>query len=178
MVDREQFVTCVAPYIDEMARIATALVGGDAEDAAQESLERAWTAHEQLRDPLAARSWLLRITINVCRNWWKGRYGTRQRTRADLTDAALLGIGLFDPGSSDAAASLDLRQAIRDLPEMDRLIVVLRYYVGLDATEIGATLTLPPATVRTRLRRALERLHSMLDSETQTEKGDAHVRRP
>jgi RNA polymerase sigma factor (sigma-70 family) len=177
MVDREHFASYVAPYIDDMARIAKALVGEDAEDAAQESLERAWTARGQLRDPQSARSWLLHITVNVCRNWWKGRYGTHQRTRADLTDAALLGIGLFDPGSSDAAAALDLREAIRNLPDIDRLIVVLRYYVGLDATEIGVTLTLPSATIRTRLRRALEQLHGMLDGKTQTAKGGTHASR-
>jgi DNA-directed RNA polymerase specialized sigma24 family protein len=39
---------------------------------------------------------------------------------------------------------------------------VLRYYVGMDATSIGAVLGLPSATVRTRLRRALMLLRQNL----------------
>ena len=49
-------------------RVATALVGhDDAEDAAQEAQTHARGAWGALRDTNAARSWLLRITINVCR---------------------------------------------------------------------------------------------------------------
>lgn len=61
-------------------------------------------------------------------------------------------------------AALDLRQAINAL-EMDyRVVVVLRYYAGMDATEIGAALGLPGGTVRTRLRRALALLREHLSA--------------
>ncbi|HKS69600.1 MAG TPA: sigma factor-like helix-turn-helix DNA-binding protein, partial [Ktedonobacterales bacterium] len=49
---------------------------------------------------------------------------------------------------------LDLRHAIDGLDAELRLVVVLRYYVGLDATEIGAIVGLPSSTVRSHLRRA------------------------
>jgi RNA polymerase sigma-70 factor (ECF subfamily) len=67
-----------------------------------------------------------------------------------------------DPGASDQMAALDLRQAVNKLESNYRVVVVLRYYAGMDATEIGVVLGLPAATVRTRLRRALTLLREHL----------------
>lgn len=57
-----------------------------------------------------------------------------------------------------------LIQALEALPEDDRTIVVGRFFDGLTATEIGARLGMPPATIRSRLRRTLARLRSTLDT--------------
>ena len=63
------------------------------------------------------------------------------------------------------AAALDLRGAINRLEEPLRVAVVLRYYAGLDSAEIGGALGVPSATVRTRLRRALELLQDALTTD-------------
>jgi RNA polymerase sigma-70 factor (ECF subfamily) len=161
----ERFTPLLAPeYVGAVIQLAAALAGRDnAEDAAQEALLRAWQAWPSLRDRSAARGWLLRITANVCKDWQRGRFGTRRLRDAPLADndegLALLG---GDPGASDAAASLDLRAAVNALEPGLRVVVVLRHYAGLDATEIGVALGMPPATVRTRLRRALALLREQL----------------
>jgi RNA polymerase sigma-70 factor, ECF subfamily len=147
-----------------MVCVAAALVGpADAEDAAQEASLRAWRSWGELRDTEAIRSWLLRITVNVCHDWLRGRFGTRVR-RTESLDAADIDIATLDldPGRTHHAAALDLRGAINRLEEPLRVAVVLRYYAGLDSAEIGAALGVPPATVRTRLRRALELLQNAL----------------
>ncbi len=64
---------------------------------------------------------------------------------------------LIARGLQDADA-LDMRQAVMALPTDLRRVVALRFYAGMDSTQIGAILELPAATVRTRLRRALELL--------------------
>jgi RNA polymerase sigma-70 factor (ECF subfamily) len=162
-----------------MLHVAAALVGtADAEDAAQEAVLRAWQAWEALREPGALRSWLLRITTHVCQDWQRGRFGTRRARTLPLLDAdggpplALLGA---DPGASDHTGALDLRQAINRLDADLRVVLVLRYYAEMDASEIGAALGMPPATVRTRLRRALQVLRERLEAPsarvTPTEKG-------
>jgi RNA polymerase sigma-70 factor, ECF subfamily len=160
----ERFAPLLAPEpVGAMMRLAAALVGrDDAEDAAQEALLRAWQAWPSLRDRSAARGWLLRITVNVCKDWQRGRFGTRRRRDAPLGDDDGLALLGGDPGASDAAASLDLRTAVNALEPGLRLVVVLRYYAGLDGTEIGMALGMPPATVRTRLRRALALLREQL----------------
>ncbi len=164
----ENFAALAPMHMTTMLRVAAALVGvADAEDAAQEALVRGWQAWSSLRDRSSMRAWLLRITVNVCRDWQRGRFGTRRRLvesldlGSDADPIALLG---SDPGASDHAAALDLRQAVNSLDPDYRLVVVLRYYVGMDASEIGDALGIPAATVRTRLRRALALLREYLSA--------------
>jgi DNA-directed RNA polymerase specialized sigma24 family protein len=66
---------------------------------------------------------------------------------------------------TDALATLDFDPGTRALNGLERdlrVIVALRYYTGLDSAEIGSLLGIPPATVRTRLRRALSLLRERL----------------
>ncbi len=147
--------------------MAAALVGmADAEDAAQEVYTRAWESWPALRDHSALRSWLLRITYNVCSDWRRGRFGTRRaRSQPLMNDDdthARVATLEDDPGASGNTARLDLRAAINHLAAEHREVIALRYYAGMDATEIGAALGLPAPTVRSRLRRALTLLRERL----------------
>ncbi|HEX3269650.1 MAG TPA: RNA polymerase sigma factor [Ktedonobacterales bacterium] len=166
--DVAAFNALIAQHAERMIRVSAAIVGiMDAEDAAQEAIVRAWQAWPTLRDRGAFSAWLLRITVNVGRDWLRGRFGAHRRLNESLEEAeteADIPAALFsdDPGASDHAAALDLRHAISQLDAELRAVVALRYFAGLDATEIGAALTIPPATVRTRLRRALRRLRDCL----------------
>jgi RNA polymerase sigma-70 factor, ECF subfamily len=170
-------------HITTMVRVAAAFVGvADAEDAAQEALIRAWQGWPSLRDRAALRAWLLRITVNVCQNWQRGHFGTRRRLLESLDAAGnegLLATLDSDPGASDHTAALDLRQAIDRLDAEYRVVIVLRYYVGMDAGEVGDALGLPSGTIRTRLRRGLVRLRDQLGVSGDlpsclSRKGDAH----
>ncbi len=177
MAERESFATCVPLYTRSMLSAAAALVGvADAEDATQEAIMRAWQAWPTLRDVGAARAWLLRITVNVCRQWQRGGFGKEHRLTQPLPNDSDIGsnpspanklveaLGVFgaDPGTSDFTGALDLREAINRLDVNNRVVIMLRYYAEMDATEIGQALGMPPATVRTRLRRALEALRTQL----------------
>jgi RNA polymerase sigma factor (sigma-70 family) len=166
-MDDDRFVASITPHLPDVVRVAAALVGAaDAEDAVQEACIRAWQGWPELRDHDAVRAWLLRITVNVCHNWLGGRFGTRRRHAALLDDAALQALALpgSDPGDSDHAGWLDVQRALTRLEPEQRTVVVLRYLVGLDASEIGAALNLPSATIRTRLRRGLLRLRELLQA--------------
>ncbi|MGH2517410.1 MAG: RNA polymerase sigma factor, partial [Ktedonobacterales bacterium] len=163
--DYTRFVALVPEHMEAVVRVAAALVGAaDAEDAAQEAVVRAWRAWTALRDPAAMRPWLLRIAVNVCHDWRRGSFGVRQRLTGPLEDAEGFAAMVADPGALDVAAALDLREAVNRLDPDLRVVVALRYYAGMDATEIGAALDIPPATVRTRLRRALHTLRDRLQA--------------
>lgn len=166
--DREDFAALAPLHMTTMLRVAAALVGvADAEDAAQEALTRAWQAWPSLRDMAAFRPWILRITVNVCRDWQRGRFGTSRRLMEPLDAAGVDDLTATigdDPGASDHATALDLRAALHQLAPEYRVVVALRYYVGMDASEVGAALGVPPATVRTRLRRALALLREHLSA--------------
>ncbi|MFI5272673.1 MAG: RNA polymerase sigma factor [Ktedonobacterales bacterium] len=161
----DSFGVIVPMYAAAMLRLAAAYVGpADAEDAVQEAAMRAWQAWPTLRDRAAVRPWLLQITMNVCRSWRRGLKGQQQAHLRVLPDdsSPLLALLDLDPGTSDHTGALDLRAAVSMLPDELRSVVILRFYAGLDATEIGSALGIPSGTVRSRLHRALTQVHERL----------------
>ena len=177
----EGFAAIVPMHAPAMLRVATALIGpADAEDAVQEAAMRAWQeaamrawqeaamrawqAWATLRNPDAALPWLLQITVNVCRGWRRGLKGRQEAQLQPLPDddEPSLALLAFNLGTSDHAGALDLRAAVNALPVELRTVVALRFYAGLDATEIGEALSIPAGTVRSRLHRALLRLRKQL----------------
>lgn len=164
-LSQDAVATALAQHAEAARHVALALIGpADADDAVQEALVRGWQSWATLRDPASVRPWLLRITVNVCRDWWRGRYGAHRRLREPLEEADLrpLAYLVSHPGASFHATTLDLRNAVNRLDDGLRVVVVLRYYAGLDATEIGEALGMPASTVRGRLSRALALLRASL----------------
>lgn len=159
------FATIVPMHADAMLRLAAAYVGvADAEDAVQEAAMRAWRAWPTLRNVEAVRPWLLHITVNVCRSWRRGLKGQQQAHMQSLPDddSHMLALLEVDLGTSDHTGALDLRAAVNTLPPELRTVVLLRFYAGFDATEIGGVLGIPPGTVRSRLHRALIQMREQL----------------
>ncbi len=180
----DDFAQLVTPHLTAMLRVARVMVGADdAEDVAQEAVTSAWRRRSDLRDSDALRAWLLRITVNTCHNWRRARNNPVGRYAQSLAEEPLLPEGLYtsDPGASDHAIRLDLRQAIASLEAEHQQLIALRYFAGLDSAEIGTMLGAPPATVRTRLRRALILLRQRLNGPYRDraapvrEKGNADV---
>jgi RNA polymerase sigma-70 factor (ECF subfamily) len=66
--------------------------------------------------------------------------------------------GFADPRPDDPLGKAIAELLIEKLPEPLRVQVELKYYGGMNATEIGEAMKVPAATVRTRLRAALRQL--------------------
>jgi RNA polymerase sigma-70 factor, ECF subfamily len=167
--DARSFSAIVPLHVPAMVRVAAALVGPvEAEDAAQEASMRAWQSWPSLRNIDAVRPWLMQITLNVCRQWRRGQKGQQQARLQPLPEDIdaeqnhLLAMLESDPGTSNHTGAMDLRAAVNALPDDLRLVVVLRYYAGLDATEVGELLGIPSGTVRSRLHRALPAMRERL----------------
>ena len=58
----------------------------------------------------------------------------------------------------DAERREELLTAVSELPEDQRIVVSLRYFVGLSEEEVAETLGIAQGTVKSRTSRALERL--------------------
>ncbi|MGE5334863.1 MAG: RNA polymerase sigma factor [Nitrososphaerota archaeon] len=167
-MDYERFAPLVTPHTATITRMAAALVGiADAEDAAQEALVRAWRAWPGLREADSTRAWLAQITVNVCRTW-----RARSQSRGDMDHLDALISTEEAPtatlGANSHINALDLRQALLTLRADLRQIIALRFYIGMDSTEIGELLSESPATIRTRQRRALMQLRRALTDGSQT----------
>ena len=125
--------------------------GGEAEDVFQEVFTRAYCRIQPFRDENHVRAWLLRVTINECRS----RLRSAWRRRVVL-DAAP------EPVEEEESSNGELIHAVRKLPRRDREVVWLYHFAGFKTAEIAEMLSVPPATVRTRLSRARLKLRTVL----------------
>jgi len=136
----------------------------DAEDAAQDGFVKAWRALGRFRDGAPFRPWLLRIVANEARN--RRRSAGR---RAHLALRAATEIPSGDAAPSPEAAFLSAEQrgalmaAVEELPEEQRTVIALRYFVGLSEHEVAEALDVPQGTVKSRTSRALEQLRESYD---------------
>ena len=138
-----------------MYRLAMSIVCDqeDAADAAQEAVCTAYQKLDTLHRKERFKPWLLRILANEC-------YGIlRQRQRFVESDA----IPASDSPGPEAETSSDLWQAVQDLNEQYRSVVVLYYYEGFTTREIAVILKISESNVKTRLSRARKRLRDMLE---------------
>jgi RNA polymerase sigma-70 factor, ECF subfamily len=123
-----------------------------AEDIVQESLLRAWRSRDALKDPGAARAWLLTIVRRE-----HARLYERKRLELVSLDEALetaAGPKLAEPDGD----LLTLRHAIMRLPLEYREPLVLQVLGGFSTEEIARELTLSSTAVLTRLFRARNKL--------------------
>lgn len=117
----------------------------------------------QFREGSGFRPWLLQIVANETRNLHRsqrrrGVYELRVATMADTVEHR-------DPASVALvdATRTALLDAVKTLPEKDRLVVTCRYLLDLSEAETAQTLGMARGTVKSRLSRALKRLRPMLE---------------
>lgn len=84
-------------------------------------------------------------------------------------DSIFADAGRFTPAGADALAASaetesEVRQALEELPDEQRQVLVMKTYGGLTFEQIGQALNEPLSTVASRYRRALDRLKHRLRS--------------
>jgi RNA polymerase sigma-70 factor (ECF subfamily) len=113
-----------------------------------------------LRDPATFDGWVTRILVRNCYRAAKRDRSTRRITVAppDATTDV----------SSQVAERERLEQAFLHLTPDHRAVVVMRYYLGWQPTEIAETLGVSPGTIRSRLHYGLEALRAALEADART----------
>ena len=129
----------------------------DAEDVYQDVFLRLLDSGTAFESPEQLKAWLLRVTVNRCRDL--ARSGWKRRTVAldpewDAPDAAVR-------DDEDAA----VWDAVGQLPEQQRTAVHLHYVEGYSTGEIASALDCRPATARTWLFRARARIRELLEAD-------------
>ena len=123
-----------------------------AEDVVQESLLRAWRSREALKDPSAARPWLLTIVRREHARLY-------ERKRLELVPLEDVVETHASPGPAEPDSELfALRHAIMKLPIEYREPLVLQVIGGFTTEEIAQELSLSCTAVLTRLFRARNKL--------------------
>jgi RNA polymerase sigma factor (sigma-70 family) len=137
--------------------------GVDAEDLAQDVLERAWRSRLEFRGVSVPSTWLHRIMVNRAADL--ARRGSRVGSEA-VEDYLLVEID--DPAAVLARAEdeAELRGALSRLRPEDRTALVLFDGEGLTAAEVGEVCGVSAAAVHKRVQRARWRLARELSEPT------------
>lgn len=137
-------------------------------DVTQEVLLAMVRGLPNLKEPAAFWAWLLKIICNRCRN-----YQTRRPKECQMPESPNGGT-LLDTWAEESAEQLPeraleesetaqlVRQLVDQLPTDQRACILLFYYDELTVREIAAALSVPMATVKTRLHRARKTLRTGL----------------
>jgi RNA polymerase sigma-70 factor (ECF subfamily) len=158
--DDGAFNVLVARHCEKLASVASRLLRNpaDVEEVVQEAFVRAFETRRRYPQIRCVRTWLLRITLNLCNSrrrtaWWRRILLTRDYTGVEPAT---------QPASVDGALDRTLRDAVDALPESLQLPFVLRYTEELSGAEIAAVLALKESTVWSRIYAARRRLRAEL----------------
>lgn len=166
-----RFERVVLPHLDAAYTLARYLIRepSDVEDVLQEAVLRAIQYFHTLRNDSEARAWLLTIVRRECYSAWTHRRGRMDTVSLDSIAGDEHGrLQLVDRGESpDGAAERSsvrerIVEAVDDLPERLREVIVLRELQQCSYEEIAVIIEAPIGTVMSRISRARARLAASL----------------
>jgi len=170
--EQEALDVLVARYRDPVAHLLFRMVheAAQAEELAQEVLLRVYRARASYKPAARFTTWLFRIATNVGLNAL--RDGRMRRARETSMEAALETgtelAAMADPAATAEQALLarerrdQVRRAVEELPEKQRLAVLLHKYQELDYAEIAEILDCSESALKSLLFRAYETLRVRL----------------
>lgn len=155
----------VRRHQDVAFRVAFGILrdASDAEDAAQLGFIKAYRALDRFRPDAPFRPWLLKIVANEARNL--RRSSGRRLRLAERAKRIFSNEPRDQPPEQRVLRDelqADVREALNELSEMDRLVISYRFFLELTEAEMAEVLDVPPGTVKSRLSRALVRLRKQL----------------
>ena len=170
MSDGDQFEPFVREYQDMVFATAVRLLGreADAEDVAQTVFMRAYERFAELSRSPQVTGWLKTVTTNLCLNHLS-RYRSRWQFYGDLESAEspLLTerLTLMASGPEELERierQHRLERALRNLPDHQRVPLVLFHFEDMSYDAIAATLSISLAKVKSDIHRGREALKKEL----------------
>ncbi|AHN22379.1 sigma-70 family RNA polymerase sigma factor [Lysinibacillus varians] len=151
-------------YGDELVRLAFSYVKDTeiAKDMVQNTFIKCYKNVDTFRYDAHIKTWLYRITINECKDYLKSWHFKMVQVKSFIHETAKSIYPSTEKTVIDKYNNEELKDTIFSLPKVYREVVYLYYYESLKTDEIAEVLDIPMNTVKTRLRRAKQRLESMI----------------
>ncbi len=162
---RDEMERILKDYGDMVYRMA--IVQVKKQDVAEDIYQNVWMKLLRQKNRIEPeehlKAWLLRSTINCCKDYWKSAWVQRiswkgNEPAEDFTDNAA-------ENNDTKQQSGHVTECVQALPEKYRTIIHLYYYEGYHHKEIAQMLHMNENTVYSRLARGRERLRKMLQKE-------------
>lgn len=136
-----------------------------AEDLVQTALLRTFVHWPQARQ--APRAYANQVLLNLARDRWRQQSRWRTHPVGDIeSEVESLPVDSSGHASgpiSDVIERTTMLRALDSLPDRQREVIVLRFYMDMTVEETAAILDIPEGTVKSTLSRAVDRLRPMFD---------------
>lgn len=123
----------------------------DVEDAIQNTILKAYSNIESLKNNELFKTWLIKILINECNKIYNFN-----KKCISLDKVA-------EEEYKDKYEDFDLKLAVSSLPEELKLVITLFYFEDLKISEISEIIGIPEGTVKSRLSRAKSKIAESMD---------------
>ncbi|MBD3298833.1 MAG: sigma-70 family RNA polymerase sigma factor [candidate division Zixibacteria bacterium] len=175
MGDRSTFESQVSPLLDSLYRTALRMTknSDDAEDLVQETCLKAYRYFDRFEEGSNLRAWMFKILTNLFINRYRKK--TKEPTAVEYDEGGdfYLYNQMVESGAVsenvgpekdlfDRMLGADVQEAIDELPEDFRIVVVMAFIEGLSYEEIAEALDVPMGTVKSRLHRGRKMLQKSL----------------
>lgn len=152
LFDQQQAERLVAQYSNMVLRIALHHVGrlADAEDIVQTVFLKLWRTRPTFAGETHERAWLIRVTLNAC----KDHYKTAWHRRVTPTETL--------PPSPPDPPSYEMLSLVQQLPPNHRTAIYLYYYENMPVAEIAQAMDAKQRTVMSWLHRGRSKLRELL----------------
>jgi RNA polymerase sigma-70 factor (ECF subfamily) len=146
------FLATANKHKDMIFRVALNYLGSsfDADDIVPDVLLRLYTHEKAFADELHIKNWLIRVTINTCKNALRSPW---RRNRLDLDS-------LTATVEFEYKEQSDIFRAVMSLKEKYLVVLFLFYYEDYSVAEIAELLGIKESAVTTRLSRARDILRN------------------
>jgi len=162
--DADAFGELYNMYAKEMYCYACSMVKNTdlAQDAVQEAAMTAFKEIKKLRNVESFKGWLFKI-LNIC---------CRKQFNASVANLSLIDEYDYDNESNavcvnetaNTELSIELKKALSILTAEERKIVMMRIVYEYDSREMSKMLNISDSTIRSKLRRSLEKLRNYMIS--------------
>lgn len=173
--DTHAFELLIEPYQKKIINIAYGMLSNtqDAYDAAQEALIKAYTSIEGFNMQSSFSTWIHRIILNVCKDELRRR---KRKTAEDISlyitdsDGETVERQIEDKNANPHLELIKnernriLKEAIDQLPQDYREVIILREISGLNYEQIANTLNCSLSAVKSRITRARKKLCKKLQA--------------
>jgi RNA polymerase sigma-70 factor (ECF subfamily) len=164
--DRDAFADLVREHQRSVFFTALRMGRGDeqlARDVVQRTFEQAWKKRESFRGDASARTWLLTIATNLCRNELRRAWRHHERSPGSEEVEAM---GYVEPKAFERLqvkeARAFLREAVEALPGRQREVTLLRLYEDLTFDEVAAACGISANNAKVNFHHAVKKIRSFL----------------
>ena len=163
--DQRAFEALATADYPRLFRVAHGVMGdrGLAEDVTQQALLDIWRKLRRLRDPDKYEGWSYRLLVRVC-------YAEAKRQPKWTSDDELSPAD--EPRTVDAYGAVadrdQLERGLRRLSMDHRVVLALRFLLGMTPEEVAVTLDLPRSTVYSRVQAAVKAMRAALEADARS----------